>query len=105
MNRSKAKGTAYESALVTYFAEMGFDARRIVLHGNKDRGDIDIDGHWNAEAKDCKTHCLAQWMDECEVESVNAGKPVALIVKRARKNVSKSYVIMDLDTFIHEVLQ
>lgn len=103
MSRSKQKGTAYESLLVAYLKERGIDARRIVLHGNKDQGDIDA-GTWNLEAKDCRTFSLAEWCDESDVESLNSGKPVAVVFKRARKNVSKSYVLIPLERYVDEVL-
>lgn len=43
MSYAKAKGTSFESALVKYLIECGFsDARRIVLHGGNDQGDIQL---------------------------------------------------------------
>lgn len=43
MSYAKAKGTSFESALVKYLIECGFsDARRVVLHGGKDEGDLQL---------------------------------------------------------------
>ena len=39
-NPSKAKGTAFESALVAHIEAAGFPARRVALAGAADRGDI-----------------------------------------------------------------
>lgn len=105
-NRAKAKGTAFESALVTWLQARGFDAERIVLHGNKDQGDITIrNTSWNLEAKNCRAITLAQWVDEAAAESVNAGRPVAVVAKRVGKgDPGQAYVIMPLDLFAVAVL-
>lgn len=43
MSYAKNKGTSFESALVKYLIECGFsDARRVVLHGEKDEGDLHL---------------------------------------------------------------
>ncbi len=99
MNASKQKGTAFETAIVRWFEARGCDAKRIVLHGNKDQGDIDI-GEWNLEAKNCNSISLAAWVKEAEVEMENAGKPVAVVAKRKGiTDPGQSYVVMTLDTF------
>ncbi len=104
-NRAKAKGTSFESALVRWFEERGVAARRIVLHGNKDRGDIDA-GAWNLEAKNVRALALSQWVEEAKVESINAGKPVAVVVKRVGKSdPGESYVVMPLALFTEQVLR
>lgn len=102
MNPSKQKGTAFETALVRWFESRGLEARRIVLHGNKDHGDIDV-GSINLEAKNCNTISLAAWIAEAEVESANAGKPVVVVAKRkGLTDPGRSYVVMTLDTFVEE---
>lgn len=40
MNRSKAKGTAAETAVVRYMLSRGITATRAPLHGSQDRGDV-----------------------------------------------------------------
>jgi hypothetical protein len=104
-NRAKAKGTSFESAVVTYLAGRGLDARRIVLHGNKDEGDIDTGAGWNLEAKNVRTMALGQWVGEADVESVNAGRPVAVVAKRVGKgDPGEAYVVMPLRVFVSSVL-
>lgn len=101
-NPSKQKGTAFETALVNWFHSKGMAAHRLVLHGNKDIGDIDI-GDANIEAKNCNAISLGTWIKEAEVESVNAGKPVIVVAKRkGTADAGKSYVIMTLDVFYEE---
>lgn len=100
MNPSKQKGTAFETAIVRWLELRGTDAKRIVLHGNKDQGDIDA-GEVNFEAKNCNAISLSTWIKEAEVESANAGKPVVVVAKRkGLSDPGKSYVITTLDTFM-----
>lgn len=100
MNPSKQKGTAFETALVRWFEARGILAKRIVLHGNKDEGDIDV-GNFHIEAKNCNSISLSAWIKEAEAESVHSGVPVVVVAKR--KGISdpgQSYVITTLDTFL-----
>lgn len=108
MNPSKQKGTAWETALVRWFRERLFDAKRIVLHGNKDEGDVEVTGGpvrgdrvVHLEAKNCKALSLAAWVDEAEAESLNAGVPVVVVAKRkGTTDPGKAYVIMSLNQFV-----
>ena len=43
MSYARAKGTSFETAIVKYFTDCGFtDARRVVLHGKNDEGDVQL---------------------------------------------------------------
>jgi hypothetical protein len=104
-NRAKAKGTSWESASVGYLKERGLDARRIVLHGNKDEGDVDTGAGWNLECKSVRTLALGTWVAEADVEAANAGRPVAVLVKRiGRTDPGEAYVVMPLRVFVAQVL-
>lgn len=104
-NRPKQKGTAGETAVVRWLQARGLDAKRIVLHGNKDQGDVDTGVGWNLEVKNCRALALAAWVDEAAVEAANAGRPVAVVAKRVGKGDPGAwYVVMDLDTFARSVL-
>lgn len=99
MSASKQKGTWFETALVQWFDRKGIVAKRIVLHGNKDEGDVDTE-RFSIEAKNCKAITLASWIKEAEAETINAGKPVVVVAKRAGiSDPGRSYVITTLDTF------
>ena len=75
-----------------------------MLHGNKDQGDIDA-GPWNLEAKNVRSMALGQWVAEADAESVNAGKPVAVVAKRIGKgDPGEAYVVMPLRVFVASVL-
>lgn len=104
-NRSKAKGTAYETGVKEWLRARGLDARRIVLMGGKDQGDVDTGAGWHLETKNCRTLALSEWVAEADRESANAGKPVAVCVKRVGKgDHGESYVVMPLRVFAEHVL-
>lgn len=104
MSRSKARGTAFETAIVNWLIDNGFEAaRRIALAGSKDTGDIDTGRGVNLEAKNCKTITLAGWVEEAEQESRNAnGRPVVTVIKRRGKgSPGEAYVVMPLKRFVN----
>jgi len=94
VNKSKARGTAFETAIVNYLHDHGFPfSHRKVLTGRLDTGDIAI-GHGVIEAKDCAKIMLSAFVDEAVVEAVNAKASYgAAVIKRRGKNVSESYVV------------
>lgn len=89
-NRPKAKGTAAESAVVRFLTERHVLAKREILHGGKDHGDVHVHtkkGLIVLEVKAYKTWASARqldaWMVEADIEGVNAGADAsALVVKR-----------------------
>lgn len=101
MSVQKAKGTRFESLLVSYLTECGLSAYRNAPSGSKDIGDISLEGDVTLEAKDCKTITLSSFVDEANAEARNAGRPYgAAVVKRRRRGVADAYVVMDLATFV-----
>lgn len=104
-NRSKQKGTSFETLIVNYLVELGYDAERQVLKGTKDEGDIRVripgEPGFNLEAKNCKAMSLGAWVDEAMVETVNAGRPVFVVHKRIGRGVARDqFVTMTLDQFL-----
>lgn len=89
-NPSKAKGTAVETAIVRYLRANGFPfADRQPLRGGRDQGDITACPGIIIEAKTSKRtgptglpseQLLATWLDQTELERVNAGAAVGLLV-------------------------
>ena len=86
-NRSKQKGTFFESLFVAYLVLRGLnDAERRALHGNTDRGDVAGVEDWTFEVKNRKTLDIPGAIDEARLEAANAGtRWYAAIVKRPRK--------------------
>lgn len=100
MSASRRKGTAFESALVSFLADHGWPhAERRALHGCDDRGDVAGTGPllvW--EAKACRAIDLAGFMDETEAERRNAGAEVGvLVVKRRQKSTGQAYAVVPLE--------
>lgn len=96
VNRSKAIGTAGESAVVNYARLHGFSgAERLALHGTADQGDATLcpgvgvevkAGHAAETASDAQ---IAAWLLEAETERVNRGADVMLLIlKRKGKGVA-----------------
>ena len=91
MSKSKAIGTAVETAIRKYVAANGFpDARRIALAGQDDQGDVALNNHVIIEAKGGKAAekaspgQIVKWLEDTERERVNAGAHVGILVcKRA----------------------
>jgi hypothetical protein len=98
VSASRDKGTAWETAIVRYLGSRGLSARRKAQAGNKDEGDIEVTSVPGIliEAKNCKGQSLAQWVDEAELEAVNAGGGVAVVWHHRRLAASPGggYVTM-----------
>lgn len=104
-NRSKSKGTSWESAIVTYLKEKGWlYADRLTLSGSADRGDVRLgDGiPVVVEAKNTKSITLASFIKEVEIEVENAKAEIGVAwVKRVGKSSpGDAYVVMTGNMFI-----
>lgn len=105
MNKSKAKGTAWESQVTAFLRANGFpNVERRALMGNKDCGDIAGIPNWVLECKAEKVYALPEYMREGQCEAENAGVDnFAAIVKRRRANVSEGFVVMPLRIFVPQL--
>lgn len=102
MNKSKIKGTAFESRVVKYLVERGFIyAERRALQGTNDKGDVSGIPGVVIECKNQAQITLAAWMDETLTEQANAKAPVAFCVfPRRNRHIGQAYVVMTLDQAI-----
>jgi len=103
MNRSRDKGTAWETAIVNYLKSCGWPhAERRALNGNQDRGDITGIPGTCIEAKAANRLELAQWMKELEAEKRNANATVGVcwIKRRGKTSPGDAYVVMDGHQFV-----
>lgn len=74
VNKSKIRGTSWESAIVRYLIAEGLaGAERRALCGAADRGDIAGLIDWVISAKNCKAMSLAAWVDEVQLQQANDG--------------------------------
>lgn len=103
MSASKAKGTAFETAIVGYLRDNGAPhAERRTLAGSNDRGDIAGTPGFVWEAKNAKRLELAGWVDEMLTECANDGTRLgAVIHKRRGHNVRRAYATLQLDQLCH----
>jgi hypothetical protein len=98
VNRSKQKGTSWESAIVDYLRAYGWPhVERRTLNGAMDRGDIAGIPGVVIEAKSVKTITLGAFIDEADKERKNdkADIGVAWIKRRGRTTADYGYVVMD----------
>ena len=103
MGRSRAKGTSWESAIVTYLQTAGWvHTERRALNGAKDRGDIAGIPGVCIEAKSAARIELAEWLKEAQTEKVNSGASVGAvwIKKRGKTSAGDGYVVMDGQQFV-----
>jgi hypothetical protein len=107
-NRNKAKGTAWESEIVTELRAQGHDsARRVVQAGAADVGDVHLGAILSPlvaiEAKNEKALTFSSYVDEAKREGDNAGAlygGVAWVKRRGKASARDGYVVMDGQTFI-----
>jgi hypothetical protein len=97
-NRSKAKGTSWESEVVTFLVSQGWlYVERRTLNGSMDRGDITGIPGVVIEAKSVKSITLGAFLDEATKEKANdnADIGVAWIKRRGKASAEHGYVVMD----------
>lgn len=103
MNKSKRKGTAAETAVVTYLQDNGFPSvERRSLSGANDRGDIAGLRDFIVEVKDHARMDLAGWVEEARVERINANAEHAVVwhKRRGRGSPGDWYVTMTGEDFL-----
>lgn len=101
-NQSKAKGTAAETAVVTFLNNEGRPyVERRTLSGQNDRGDIAGIPGVVIEVKNEKSFKLSEWLKEAHVERDNDNAEVGVVwhKKRGTTDAGQWYVTMDGETF------
>jgi Holliday junction resolvase len=103
MSKSKAKGTAAETAILRWLQDNGVLVVRNPPAGAKDKGDLAVlDPAITVEVKNHRAMSLAEWVDQAEVERVNAGTDIGVVAhKRLRKGNPKDwYISMSGENFL-----
>lgn len=103
MSKSKRRGTAWESAIVTFLRDSYWPhAERRTLSGANDRGDIAGVIGVCIEAKDQARHSLAEWWGEAVKERDNSGSAIGVVwfKRRGKASARDGYVLMDGATFV-----
>ena len=96
MSKTRAKGTAFEVDVVSFILKWFPDAKRTEF--SSPLGDI-TGTPIVLECKNQKAMTLPAWLDQARKSGEKLGIPFAIVHKRARANVSKTYVTMELDKF------
>jgi len=85
VNKPKRKGTAAETAVVSFLQSAGFPyAERLALQGGKDRGDITGIPGIVVEVKNEAEYALSSWLQECRVEVENAKADFGFVAAKPR---------------------
>jgi hypothetical protein len=86
VNRSRNVGTTAETAAVEYLRAWWPHCERRAQHGNTDRGDIAGIPGLVVEVKAVvkSGYEIPAWMRETEVERVNAGVPLSLLIVKPK---------------------
>lgn len=103
MSKQRAKGTAAESAVVSYLREHGFRyAERRALRGNADAGDIAGVPGFTIDVKAHAEMRLAEWLDRAEEQASNGavGAGVVWHKRRGKGSPGDWYVTMSGDAFV-----
>jgi len=98
-NKSKAKGTAFESRLVSYLNAQGFPlAERRALSGALDKGDVS-GVPFVIEAKSCRALDLSGWCDEAakEAKTAGVGNRWSVVFPRRSHTMDKAYAVISLE--------
>lgn len=85
MTRSKQKGTAAETAVVSFLRTVGFPyAERLALQGSKDRGDVTGIPGVVVEVKNEQTYTMSSWLAEAAAETTNARADYGFVAAKPR---------------------
>lgn len=103
VNRSKNRGTAWESAICRYLVDEGWPhVERRALAGTVDRGDVAGIPGLVIEAKSCKATTLASWLDEALIEQANDGADYGVVWhhRRGKASPGDGFVTMSGAAFV-----
>lgn len=102
MSAQKAKGTAFETAVVDYLRNWWPEVKRLPLMGKNDQGDIDGFPFACLEVKNHQRMAISEWLDEANQEGKNRNSWLNVVWhKRPRKgSPGQAYVTMDGETFV-----
>lgn len=114
---NKARGTRYESELAQLLQDNGIDARRLPRTGVKDIGDISFpfrNGTFavveakNRRGLDLPTYLAEAALEADQFEAKYPAAPAAypiVMIKRRGKGPANSYVVFDLEEWLHMMRQ
>jgi hypothetical protein len=110
VNRSKARGTQFESSIVKYLKDNGWPhADRLTLSGSQDRGDVRLGDGIDVviEAKAHRTYSIPEWLREAEKERENASADLGVVWMKLNGHATaeNGAVVMSPATFVDLLFQ
>lgn len=102
-NRSKAKGTSWETAIVGYLQANGHPSvERRALHGNTDKGDLAGWPGIMVEAKAALRWEIDKWMREVAAQQANAGAAVGVLwcKRKGKAGAADGVIVMTPAQFL-----
>lgn len=106
MNRGKAKGTKYESAIVDTLQAAYFrTATRVPLAGTVDKGDVHVHAGPHkivVQSKNEQRMAVAEYVDQATAQCTNAGGDfgIAWVHRRGKASPADGYVMMTGETWM-----
>lgn len=101
MSKQRAKGTRWETELLTELANIFPHVERAPLKGANDQGDFLNVNDWLLEAKNHKTPKFLAWADTCRTKTDTNHKPWAVLWHGDRRTrQGRPLALLDLDTFL-----
>jgi hypothetical protein len=102
MSKSKQKGTLAETAVADYLRQTFPAVERRALAGVNDKGDLSNVPFSVVEVKNQRSYKIHEWMKETEVERLNAGEELGVLVIKPNgvgvSNVDKWWAVVSLET-------
>lgn len=95
MNKSKIKGTRWESANVEFLAKWWPKIKRAALSGKGDVGDLTHPEDWAVECKDRTPISLPAFLREAEEEAKNKGARFFVALVKNRRSKGESGAVED----------
>ena len=113
MSRNSAKGTRWETAVVTFLnsfwaGQEKLKAYRPAQSGQRDHGDVHGISPFVGQAKDWKSWeaAIREGLDGAETQRVAAGEDYGVaFVKRARRTPAQGYAVMTIATWARVLLR
>ena len=102
MSKSKQKGTLAETAVADYLKQTFPAVERRALSGTQDKGDLANVPNCVVEVKNQRTYKIQEWMRETEIERLNAGVDLGVLVIKPNgvgvSRVKDWFAVISLET-------
>jgi hypothetical protein len=102
MSKAKQKGTLAETAVADFLKQTFSAVERRTLSGKNDKGDLANVPNCVIEVKNQRSYKIHEWMKETEIERLNAGEDVGVLVIKPNgvgvSKVNEWWAVVSLET-------